>query len=123
EFCDQVAGGVLAAVPERLEAAGEACIRQVVWLGALAMVNFGPMDTVPERFRGRNLYVHNPTITLMRTTPEECREIGELIARKLNAAPGPTELFVPLRGVSAIATEGGVFHDPAADEMLFETLR
>jgi uncharacterized protein (UPF0261 family) len=123
EFCDLVVGGVLQAVPDRLESAGRAGIPQVVSLGALDMVNFGPMDTVPERFRGRNLYVHNPTITLMRTTPGECREIGELIARKLNAATGPTELFVPLRGVSAIATEGGVFHDPEADEMLFETLR
>jgi uncharacterized protein (UPF0261 family) len=123
EFCDLVVGGVLQAVPDRLESAGRAGIPQVVSLGALDMVNFGPMETVPERFRGRNLYVHNPTITLMRTTPEECREIGELIARKLNAATGPTELFVPLRGVSAIATEGGVFYDREADEMLFQTLR
>ena len=107
EFCDLVVGGVLQAVPDRLESAGRAGIPQVVSLGALDMVNFGPKDTVPERFAGRNLYVHNPTITLMRTTPEECREIGELIARKLNAATGPTALFVPLRGVSAIATEGG----------------
>ena len=76
EFCDQVAGGVLAAVPERLESAGRAGIPQVVSLGALDMVNFGPMDSVPERYRDRNLYVHNPTITLMRTTPEECREIA-----------------------------------------------
>jgi uncharacterized protein (UPF0261 family) len=123
EFCDLVVGGVLQAVPDRLESAGRAGIPQVVSLGALDMVNFGPMDTVPERFRDRNLYVHNPTITLMRTTPDECREIGALIARKLNAATGPTELFVPLGGVSAIATEGGVFHDPAADEALFSTLR
>ena len=87
------------------------------------MVNFGPLDTVPERYRDRNLYVHNPTITLMRTTPEECREIGRIIAGKLNAASGPTVLFVPLRGVSAIATEGQVFYDPKADEALFETIR
>jgi uncharacterized protein (UPF0261 family) len=123
EFCDQVVGGVLAAVPERLESAGRAGIPQVVSLGALDMVNFGPAESVPERFRGRNLYVHNPTITLMRTTPEECREIARVIAAKLNAATGPTELFIPLRGVSVIATEGQVFHDPAADEALFETLR
>ena len=74
EFCDLVAGGVLAAVPERLESAGARGIPQVVSLGALDMVNFGPLDTVPERYRDRNLYVHNPTITLMRTTPDECRE-------------------------------------------------
>lgn len=123
ELCDQVAGGVLAAVPERLETAGRLGIPQVVSLGALDMVNFGPLDTVPERYRDRNLYVHNPTITLMRTTPEECRAIGELLARKLNAATGPTELFVPLRGVSAIAVEGQVFHDPEADRALIDTIR
>jgi uncharacterized protein (UPF0261 family) len=123
EFCDQVAGGVLSAVPERLESAGRAGIPQVVSLGALDMVNFGPLDSVPERYRDRNLYVHNPTITLMRTTPEECREIARIVARKLNSATGPTVLFVPLRGVSAIATEGQPFHDPGADEALFSTLR
>ena len=123
EFCDQVAGGVLAAVPERLESAGAAGIPQVVSLGALDMVNFGPLDSVPERYKDRNLYVHNPTITLMRTTPDECREIASIIARKLNAATGPTVLFVPLRGVSMIATEGQPFHDPEADEALFSTLR
>ena len=123
EFCDTVAGGVLAAVPERLESAGAQGIPQVVSLGALDMVNFGPMDSVPERYRERNLYVHNPTITLMRTTPEECREIAAIIAAKLNAATGPTVLFVPLRGVSMIATEGQPFHDPEADEALFSTLR
>jgi len=123
EFCDAVVGGVLAAVPDRLESAGRAGIPQVVSLGALDMVNFGPEASVPERFRGRNLYVHNPTITLMRTTPDECREIAQLIARKLNAATGPTELFIPLRGVSVIATEGQVFYDPEADAALFETLR
>jgi uncharacterized protein (UPF0261 family) len=123
EFCDLVAGGALAAVPDRLESAGKQEIPQVVSLGALDMVNFGPMDSVPERYRDRKLYVHNPTITLMRTTPDECRQIGEIIARKLNAATGPTVLFVPLRGVSAIATEGQVFYDPEADEALFETIR
>jgi len=123
EFCDTVAGGVLAAVPDRLESAGARGIPQVVSLGALDMVNFGPMESVPERYRDRNLYVHNPTITLMRTTPEECREIAAIVARKLNAATGPTVLYLPLRGVSMIATEGQVFHDPEADEALFSTLR
>jgi uncharacterized protein (UPF0261 family) len=123
EFCDSVAGGVLAAVPDRLESAGARGVPQVVSLGALDMVNFGPMDSVPARYRDRNLYVHNPTITLMRTTPDECREIAAIIARKLNAATGPTVLFVPLRGVSMIATEGQPFHDPEADAALFGTLR
>ncbi len=123
EFCDLVAGGVLVAVPERLESAGRSGTPQVVSLGALDMVNFGPMDTVPERYRDRNLYVHNPTITLMRTTPDECREIGRIIAEKLNAAASPTVLFVPLRGVSAIPTECQVFHEPEADAALFDTIR
>ena len=95
EFCDLVAGGVLAAVPERLESAGKAGIPQVVSLGALDMVNFGPMDSVPERYRDRNLYVHNPTITLMRTTPDECREIARIVAGKLNAADGPDGALRP----------------------------
>jgi uncharacterized protein (UPF0261 family) len=123
ELADDLVGGVLSAGAERLEAAGVLGIPQVVSLGALDMVNFGPMETVPEKFRGRNLYVHNPTVTLMRTTPEECAELGRRIARKLNAATGPTALFVPLSGVSLIATEGEVFHDPAADESLFSALR
>jgi uncharacterized protein (UPF0261 family) len=123
ELADDLVGGVLSAGPDRLEAAGELGIPQVVSLGALDMVNFGPIETVPEQFRGRNLYRHNPTITLMRTTPEECAELGRRIARKLNAAKGPTALFVPLRGISMIAVEGQVFHDPAADEALFGALR
>jgi uncharacterized protein (UPF0261 family) len=98
-------------------------IPQVVSLGALDMVNFGPMETVPERFRERRLYVHNPTITLMRTTPEECAELGRRIARKLNAARGPVSLFIPLRGISLIAVEGQVFYDPDADEALLAALR
>jgi uncharacterized protein (UPF0261 family) len=123
ELCDELVGGVLPAHEKRLEVAGELGIPQVVSLGALDMVNFGPIETVPEKFRGRNLYKHNPTITLMRTTPEECSELGRRIARKLNAATGPTAVFVPLRGVSMIAVEGQVFHDPAADEALFSALR
>ena len=98
ELADELVGGVLSAGPDRLEAAGELGIPQVVSLGALDMVNFGPPETVPERFRDRHLYVHNPTVTLMRTTPEECAELGRRIAPKLNAAQGPTALFVPLRG-------------------------
>jgi len=123
ELADELVGGVLSAGPERLEAAGTAGLPQVVSLGALDMVNFGPRETVPERFAGRNLYVHNPTVTLMRTTPDECRELGRLIGRKLSAARGPVALFVPLRGVSMIAVAGQPFHDPAADAALLEGLR
>jgi uncharacterized protein (UPF0261 family) len=123
ELCDELVGGVLPAYPGRLEAAGELGLPQVVSLGALDMVNFGPRESVPERFEGRNLYVHNPTITLMRTTPDECRELGRRIGRKLSGAKGPTALFVPLRGVSMIAVEGQPFHDPEADAALLEGLR
>jgi uncharacterized protein (UPF0261 family) len=123
ELADDLVGGVLSAGPDRLEAAGELGLPQVVSLGALDMVNFGPRETVPPQFEGRNIYVHNPTVTLMRTTPEECAELGRRIARKLSAATGPTALFVPLQGVSMIATEGGPFHDGAADEALFSALR
>ena len=123
ELADDLVGGVLSAGPDRLEAAGELGLPQVVSLGALDMVNFGPRDTVPERFRDRLFYEHNPSVTLMRTTPEECAELGRRIARKLNAATGPVTLFVPLRGVSMIAVEGEPFHDPEADEALFARLR
>jgi uncharacterized protein (UPF0261 family) len=123
ELADELVGGVLSAGPERLDAAGELGLPQVVSLGALDMVNFGPLDTVPERFRSRNLYEHNPTVRLMRTTPDECLELGRTIGRKLSAARGPVALFVPLRGVSMIAVEGGPFHDPAADEALRAGLR
>jgi len=98
-------------------------VPQVVSLGALDMVNFGPRETVPPQFEGRNLYVHNPTVTLMRTTPDECAELGRTIGRKLSGAQGPTVLFVPLKGVSMIAVEGQVFHDPDADAALLVGLR
>jgi uncharacterized protein (UPF0261 family) len=123
ELADDLVGGVLSAGPHRLEAAGRLGLPQVVSLGALDMVNFGPRDTVPERFAGRNLYVHNPTVTLMRTTPEECAELGRRVAAKLSAATGPVALYVPLRGISAISGEGGPFADPAADEALFSAVR
>ena len=123
ELCDELVGGVFSAGPDRLEAAGRLGLPQVVSLGALDMVNFGARATVPPQFEGRNLYVHNPSVTLMRTTPEECAELGRQIARKLSAATGPTALFVPLRGVSMIDAEGQPFHDPEADEALFAALR
>ena len=123
ELADDLVGGVLSAGPDRLEAVGRAGIPQVVSLGALDMVNFGPRDTVPERFAERNLYVHNPTVTLMRTTADEMAELGRRIARKLNSADGPTVLFVPLRGVSAIDVDGALFRDPEADDALFAALR
>jgi uncharacterized protein (UPF0261 family) len=123
EWCDELVGGVLSAGPDRLEAAAQAGIPQVVSVGALDMVNFWAFETVPERFRQRTLYKHNPNVTLMRTTPEECAELGRIIANKLNRATGPTALFLPLQGVSAIDKEGQPFHLPAADAALFAALR
>jgi uncharacterized protein (UPF0261 family) len=123
ELCDDLVGGVLSAGPERLEAAGRAGVPQVVSLGALDMVNFGARETVPPKFEQRNLYVHNPSVTLMRTTPEECAELGRRIASKLAAATGPVSVFVPLGGVSMIDAEGQPFYDPEADAALFDALR
>lgn len=123
EWCDQVVGGVLNAGPDRLTAAGRKGIPQVVSAGALDMVNFGPMDTVPSKFKDRNLYKHNPTVTLMRTTSEELRQIGHELAVRMNQAKGKTALMLPLKGVSAIDVEGGPFYDPEADQALFSTLR
>jgi uncharacterized protein (UPF0261 family) len=122
ELADELVGGVLSAGPDRLQAAGAAGLPQVVSLGALDMVNFGPRATVPAQFEGRTLYEHNPTVTLMRTSPEECRELGRQVGRKLSGATGPTALFVPLKGVSMIAVEGQPFHDPTADEALLAGL-
>jgi len=123
EWADELVGGVLSAGPERLDAAGEAGIPQVVSTGALDMVNFGPRDSVPEEFEGRQFHVHNPQVTLMRTTPVENAELGEIIAKKLNAATGPTALVLPLAGVSMIDVEGEDFYDPEADTALFDALR
>jgi uncharacterized protein (UPF0261 family) len=123
ELCDELVGGVWSAGPERLESAGRLGLPQVVSLGALDMVNVGPASTILERFRGRRLYEHTPAMSLMRTTPQECAALGRVVADKLNAANGPTALFIPLRGVSSMATEGGPFHDPAADAALVSALR
>jgi uncharacterized protein (UPF0261 family) len=123
ELADDLVGGVLSAGPRRLEMAGRRGVPQVVSLGALDMVNFGPRDTVPPRFADRNLFVHNPTVTLMRTTRAEMAELGGRIAGKLAGAKGPTEVFIPLRGVSAIDVDGGPFRDAEADAACFAALR
>lgn len=123
EWCDEVVGGVLNAGPHRLEAAAQNHIPQVVSVGALDMVNFGPFDTVPPQFAKRNLYKHNPTVTLMRTSVEENKEIGRKISEKLNMATGRTALFLPLRGVSMIDVKGQPFYGPEEDAALFDTLR
>jgi uncharacterized protein (UPF0261 family) len=123
ELADELVGGVLSAGPERLTAAGLRGVPQIISLGALDMVNFGPRDTVPEKFKERRFYQHNPTVTLMRTTPEENDQLGKEIAHKASAARGPTAVLVPLRGVSAIDKEGQPFWWPEADQALFQSLR
>jgi len=123
ELVDELVGGILSAGPDRLEMAGALGIPQVVSLGALDMCNFGPQDTVPAEFADRNLYVHNATVTLMRTTEEECAELGRILARKLNRATGPLTVFIPLRGLSMIDVPGAPFHDAAADAALVRELR
>jgi uncharacterized protein (UPF0261 family) len=123
ELADEQVGGILSAGKDRLTAAGLRGVPQVISLGALDMVNFGPPDTVPERFRGRRFYQHNPTVTLMRTTPEENDRLGKEIAEKASAARGPTAVLVPLRGVSAIDREGQPFWWPEADQALFQSLK
>jgi uncharacterized protein (UPF0261 family) len=122
ELADDLVGGVLSAGPSRLNAAAEHGVPQVVAPGALDMVNFGPRDTVPGRFSERLLYEHNPTVTLMRTTPEEMAELGRRITAKLARANGSWALFVPLRGVSALDAPGQAFYDPEADEACFAEL-
>jgi uncharacterized protein (UPF0261 family) len=123
EWCDEVVGGVLTAGPDRLGAAARRGIPQVVSVGALDMVNFGPDETVPARFKGRNLYRHNPSVTLMRTSPDECEVIGRRIGEHLARATGPVTLLFPRKGVSMLDVEGQPFHDAEADRVLFDSLR
>ena len=122
ELADDLVGGVLSAGPDRLSAAGAHGIPQVVSLGALDMVNFGPRDGMPKEFDDRNILVHNPTVTLMRTNTAEMAELGSRIARKLAAATGPTRVLVPIRGLSGIDVDGGPFRDAAADQACFDAL-
>ncbi|KAI1432762.1 hypothetical protein GGR50DRAFT_672455 [Xylaria sp. CBS 124048] len=126
ELADEVVGGVFSAGENRLTAAAEAGVPQIVSVGALDIVNFGPKDTVPEQFRGRKLFEHNPSVTLLRTTPEECEELGKRLARRLRdncVDPKVTEVWLPLKGISAIGVEGQAFHDREADDALFGAIK
>jgi uncharacterized protein (UPF0261 family) len=122
EWADELVGGVLAAGPQRLEAAGAKGVPQVISVGALDMVNFAAVDTVPPQFKDRLFYPHNPNVTLMRTTPAENRELGQILAEKASAARGPVTIVLPLRGVSMIDAEGKPFWNPEADRALFESV-
>lgn len=123
EWADELVGGVLTAGPTRLDAAARAGVPAVVSTGCLDMVNFGPRDSVPEKFRGRTFYQHNAQVTLMRTTPEENARLGRILAGKLNASRGPVAVVLPLRGGSVIGAPGGPFHDPEADTALYAALK
>lgn len=123
EWADELVGGILGAGPTRLEAAGKAGVPAIVTPGCLDMVNFGERAAVPAKFAGRTFYQHNPQVTLMRTTPAECAELGRILAEKVNAYRGPVTVLLPKKAVSIISAEGGVFHDPAADAALFSAIK
>ena len=123
ELADELVGGILSAGPDRLTAAARHGVPQVVSVGALDMVNFGPRETVPARFQNRKFHVHNASVTLMRTTLEENAKLGAEIGRKLSAATGPVTILLPLKGVSAIDRAGEPFDTPAARESLYNGIR
>ena len=122
EVADEVVGGVMACGPERFEAVVRTRIPYVGSCGALDMVNFAARETVPERFRARNLYQHNANVTLMRTTPDEARRIGEWIVAKVNRMEGPVRFLLPEGGLSLLDAPGKPFWDPEADRALFEAI-
>ncbi|GAB4526914.1 MAG: Tm-1-like ATP-binding domain-containing protein [Anaerolineae bacterium] len=123
ELADEVCGGVLSAGPERCMAASRAGIPAVLVPGCVDMANFWGMDTVPEKYRNRNLYQWNPNVTLMRTNVEENVRIGEMIAAAANAATAPVAIVLPLKGVSQLDSPGGDFWDPEADRACYETIK
>jgi uncharacterized protein (UPF0261 family) len=123
ELADELVGGVLSAGPERLTAAAQCGVPQVVSVGATDMVNFHAPATVPGQFQGRTFYQHNPNVTLMRTTAEDCARIGADMGRKLANARGGVCVLIPTRGVSAIDRTGQPFDEPAARQSLVSALR
>lgn len=123
EWADELVGGVLSAGPTRLEAAAKTGVPAIVVPGCLDMVNFHEPETIPAKFKGRKFYQHNPQVTLMRTTPEECALLGKILTEKLNASKGPVTVLIPLKAVSVISAPGQQFNDPKADEALFAALK
>jgi uncharacterized protein (UPF0261 family) len=122
EICDLLFGGVLPAGPDRLDAIARTKLPYVVSVGALDMVNFWAPETIPSHYAGRLFYKHSPNVTLMRTTAQECRAVGEWLGEKLNACEGPVRFLIPEGGVSALDIEGGAFFDPDADKVLFDSV-
>jgi uncharacterized protein (UPF0261 family) len=123
ELADELVGGVLSAGPDRLTAAGKRGVPQVVSVGAVDMVNFGPPETTPEKFKDRKFHRHNPSVTLMRTTAAENAQLGAEIGRKVAMARGPAAILLPLQGVSALDQAGQPFDDPQARTALFDGIR
>ncbi len=123
EWADELVGGVLNAGPERMDAAAKAQVPVVVGPGCLDMVNFGEQASVPAQFKSRTFYIHNPQVTLMRTTAAECAELGRIVAEKANAYTAGAVIMLPTLAISVISAEGKPFHDPAADQALFTALK
>ena len=123
EWADELCGGTLTAGPTRLDAAGKAGVPAIVTPGCLDMVNFGARETIPEKYEGRNFYVHNPQVTLMRTTPEECVQLGKILAEKINGYTGPVSVLLPTKSISIISAQGQSFYDPKADQALFDAIK
>ncbi|TWT66048.1 Tm-1-like ATP-binding domain-containing protein [Allorhodopirellula solitaria] len=122
EWADELVGGVLSAGPQRLDAAAAMGVPAIVVPGCLDMVNFAARDTLPSRFESRNLYVHNPQVTLMRTNVQECRELGKIVARKISEYTALVTVLVPCLGISALSGDRQPFHDPDADAALFSAI-
>ena len=123
EWADELVGGILAAGSTRLEAAARNGVPAVIAPGCLDMVNFGPRDTIPKKFSGRLFYEHNPQVTLMRTTADECTALGQILAEKANLSTGPVAVLLPIEGISVISATGEPFNDPAADQALFAAIK
>ncbi len=122
EWADELLGATLSAGPSRMDAMTKASIPAVIAPGCLDMANYGELETLPQEFKDRNIYIHNPQVTLLRTNAEECAQLGEIIAEKANANTAPTVIMNPRKAISIISAEGQKFHDPAADQALFSAI-
>jgi len=123
EWADEFVGGILGAGPTRLEAAARNGVPAVIAPGCLDMVNFGSRDTIPEKFSERLFYEHNPQVTLMRTTPGECADLGRILAEKANLSAGPCSVLIPTQAISVISAPGQPFDDSVADQALFSAIK
>lgn len=123
EWADELTGATLSAGPTRLDAAATAQVPAIVTPGCLDMANFGERETVPARYADRLFYIHNPQVTLMRTSPEECAELGKILAQKVNRYQAPVTVLLPTKAMSIISAEGQPFYSPEADEALFSAIK